>query len=85
MIPTHDAEIVDEGWYWVKQKPHQQMSAQRPVPEPKWEIMQARVTEASGSFDWASPREIHWWEVMKDWATDHDEIAIVGPKIQEPE
>lgn len=67
---TPDHLIEDEEWYWVKIK-----------TEPdEWVVMQAQVfSEAKGC-----PQNIEWWEVMKDWATQHDEILIVGPKIEKP-
>ena len=68
MTITTDEEIVQDGWYWVKAKTN--------YGEPKWQIMQAQINY--------HPRTISWWETMKDWETDHEEILIVGPRIQEP-
>lgn len=72
MAPTPDEKIVQDGWYWVK--------AKTDFGEPKWAIMQAQVYPKIGLLE----RNITWWEVMKDWETEHSDILIVGPKIMEP-
>jgi len=69
MERTPDEEIVDQAWYWVLHSRHE-----KPV------VMQAWISEAVFHL----PREITWWEVMKDWETQHDEIEVVGPRILEP-
>ena len=65
---TPDHLIEDEEWYWVKVKTR---------PD-EWVVMQAQINEGH----WG--KDIEWWEVMKDWATQHDEILIVGSKIEKP-
>jgi hypothetical protein len=72
IIRTPDDEIVDQAWYWVK--------AKTDYGEPHWQIMQAQVHVYIS----LENTEIQWWETMKDWATDHSDILIVGPRIEEP-
>jgi hypothetical protein len=72
MTRTPDEEIVQDGWYWVK--------AKTDYGEPKWAIMQAQIYD----YNALKHRDITWWEVMKDWETNHEDILLVGSRIEEP-
>jgi hypothetical protein len=78
---TPDDEIVDQAWYWVKRPPLK--AGGRIDLERGWTIMQAQVYTSPMGLLYS--RSISWWEIMKDWETGHNEIAIVGPRIEEPE
>jgi hypothetical protein len=75
MKPTPEDEIVNDGWYWVRRHVFGERIG-------NWEVMRAQVGEKQPWFE--ESEHITWWEVMKDWETEHFQIAFVGPRIEEP-